>query len=118
MTANHHEESKLDLFTRSEPSNLNEFVGIRVPLDMSNRIEALIKDWKLKTKTEAYLHMISLGLKVYEMKERLREPELVARVKHEITRTSLVDWVETIDDNQVDILLFVLKNEREQRFRK
>lgn len=91
-------------------------------LRLSNKllfhIDAITKELGLKNRQATIRQLCEGGIKLLEMKDKIKDPAILTELKKHYTNQSIVDWIAMLDDERVSVLLQVFRNEAEIRARK
>ena len=90
--------------------------GLRIPLDMFDKLENKVKEGKFQSISEAIKSYIEVGMHVESYKTMIKDPAFLKSIEELKQTEGLFQWTETLKDNEVDAIASALKYEKEKRY--
>lgn len=90
--------------------------SLRLSLDLLDKLENTVKEGKFPNVSEAIRSYVELGMYVESYKTMIKDPEFLKTIEELKQTEGVFDWVETLNDIQMDGITTAIKMEKEKRY--
>jgi len=90
--------------------------SLRMSLELLDKLEGIIKEGKLSNISEAIRYYVELGMYVESYKTMIKDPEFLKTIEELKQKESVFDWLETLNDSQMDAIATAIKMGKEKRY--
>ncbi len=90
--------------------------SLRLPLDLLDKLENSVKDGKFLNVSEAIRSYIQVGIHVESYKTMIKDPEFLKSIEELKQTEGIFQWIETLNDQQMDAIATAFKMEKEKRY--
>ncbi len=89
--------------------------SFRLPLELFDKLENLVKIGKFPSVSEAIRSYIIVGMHVESYKTMIKDPEFLKSIDEIKQTEGVFQWIETLTNEQADAIATALKMEKEKR---
>ncbi len=93
-------------------------ISIRLPNELLDNIEILMKTGKFGTHSQAIRYCIELGMKVESLRPKVKDSEFLKSIDFLKEGDNMFSWMSGLTDNQLDGLVSAVHMERDERLKK
>jgi hypothetical protein len=97
---------------------ISAVVTCRVPQSLKQQVLEFRKKYHLKTETEAIIQLLQVALFVDNVREQLRDPEIVRYLSDNLYNERLVDWIFELPNDRLEALFGAFKSAKDLRFQR
>ncbi len=95
----------------------NTDIHIRIPIELDQKIVTYCDTLRKRTKTEGVKELIKIGLFTFENWTQIqKEPHKLEELHHQLKEGELVDFIQTMEHRDFDIMFKIFKNEHLARY--
>ena len=91
-------------------------LSLRISLDLLDKLENTVKEGKLSNISEAIRYYVELGMYVESYKSMIKDPEFLKTIEELKQTEGVFNWLETLNDTQMDAIATAIKMEKEKRY--
>ena len=90
--------------------------SLRMSIDLFDKLELKVKERKFDNVSQAIRSYIEVGMHVESYKTMIKDPAFLKSIEELKQTEGLFQWIETLQDNEVDAIASALKYEKEKRY--
>lgn len=87
----------------------------RIPVDLYQKIIDFINKRHYTSRTSAMNDLLAIGLVTTNNIDKIQDPELVSELRSQIHEGNLVQYIESLNPSQIEVLWSIVDNEMKTR---
>jgi len=90
--------------------------SLRISLDLLEKLENSVKSGKFSSVSDAIRSYTQVGMHVESYKTMIKDPEFLKSIEELKQTEGIFQWIETLNDQQMDAIATAFTMEKEKRY--